>query len=173
MFASMLQAMTWNVFWMHVHRVNMKRRKRDSYPIILVFQLTYLQSSKAGTSQMSCMRGKQEIKKWIHAVQTRHTTVKYEWNHLEETCWDPIYTFLGLFTTGSPIVITVFEIKQLAGQSIPPKCRFNVYNSDVKSIAVICVYQGLKVPLVTASVLFEDPSKTINVGLEAVFHMQR
>lgn len=54
-------------------------------------------------------------------------------------------------------------------QSILPKSRFHVYNSDVKSIPVICVYQDLKVPLVTASVVFEDPSaltkKHINVAL--------
>ncbi len=56
------------------------------------------------------------------------------------------------------MVITVFEIKQLEVQSIPLKCRFNVYNSDVKSIPVNCVYRDLKVPLVTASVLFEGPS---------------
>lgn len=54
--------------------------------------------------------------------------------------------------------VTAFKIKQLEVQSVPPKYSFNVCNSDVKPIPVNCVYQDLKVPLVTASVLFEDPS---------------
>ncbi len=52
------------MIWMHKHTVKMggKNRafvkKRDSYPIILVFDLTYLQFSKAGTSQTSCKTGR-------------------------------------------------------------------------------------------------------------------
>lgn len=84
----------------------------------------------------------------------------------------PQYSFLGPFTTGSQMIITMFEIKQLEVQSILPECRPNVNNSDIKSIPVICVYQDRKGPLVTASVLFDPHLKTINVGLGAVLHLQ-
>ena len=70
------------------------------------------------------------------------------------------------------MIIAEFEIKQLGVPNIPPKCRFNVYNLDVKSNPVICVYGGLKVPLVTDRVLFDTHQKSINAGLEAVFHLQ-
>lgn len=66
--------------------------------------------------------------------------------NMSEIIWKRHHGASSSFTTGSQMVITVFEIKQQKRFRVYClNANFNsFYNSDVKSISVICGYQDLK-----------------------------